>query len=171
MAKVKISAPWVLFYREINALFHEDPEVHVTFDEEEKVVNLYVDNDEKASALENLIPSEKTFGEVTLKINIIPANSNRTRTINNSDDYDSAFHNNGAVSFIKKIDGVFTNKIVYVVFQREVVQYFTDDIGDYFGVESTLYENLARDVLRENPWVFFCTNVDSEADTRDWGNL
>ena len=46
--KVKLSAPWVTFYRELEALFGEDPDVTVKYDEKKNVVELYVENEKKA---------------------------------------------------------------------------------------------------------------------------
>ena len=46
MAKLKLSAPWIIFYREIEAMFQGDPEVRVVFDEDNLTVKLYVDDGE-----------------------------------------------------------------------------------------------------------------------------
>ena len=35
----------------------------------------------------------------------------------------------------------------FVLFKKEVVQYFADDISNPQGVRSTLYENIAKDFL------------------------
>lgn len=45
-----------------------------------------------------------------------------------------------------------------MLFKKEVVQYFTDNLGDYNGYRSTLYENIARDIFGDIVGVFFCTN-------------
>lgn len=75
MARLKISAPWVLFYRKIEALFKNDPEVRVIFDDEESCdVKLYVENAGKADALMKLLPTVKDFGNVLLTVTVIPAN-------------------------------------------------------------------------------------------------
>ena len=69
-----LSSPWINFAREINAFFKEDPEVKVTYNDEENIVKLYVNSDEKADALSALLPMEKEFGNVKLNIEVIPAN-------------------------------------------------------------------------------------------------
>ena len=79
MEKVKLSAPWVTFAHEINALFENDPQVHVLYNDADNVLSIYVDNQAKADALMKLIPEEKVFGNVTMKINIIPANKEETK--------------------------------------------------------------------------------------------
>jgi len=47
--------------------------------------------------------------------------------------------------------------LTYVLFKNKVVQYFIDNIGDYNGMKSTLYEDIARDIFEDVDGVFFCT--------------
>ena len=72
--KMKMSAPWVNYYRQIEALFSRDPEIKVTYNEDTYAIKLFIDNSDKALAIEKLIPAEKTFGNVTVKVIVIPAN-------------------------------------------------------------------------------------------------
>lgn len=72
--KLNLSAPWCTYYREINELFGNDPEIKIEFDEEEPEIKMYVRNHEKADALTRLLPVTKAFGWVELKITVIPAN-------------------------------------------------------------------------------------------------
>ena len=74
MSKLGLSSPWVNFYRELEALFAKDPEVKVVYDEEKNDVKLYVDNLAKADALAQLLPVERTFGNITITVTVIPAN-------------------------------------------------------------------------------------------------
>ena len=63
MEKLKLSPPWMTYANEVKALFREDKEVRVVYDDEEKKLKLYVDNPRKADALAQLLPAEKTFGK------------------------------------------------------------------------------------------------------------
>ena len=72
--KIKLSSPWVRFYREIEALFGEDPAVKVAYVEKMQIIKLYVEGEEKAEAIAQLLPPERTFGDVTVKVVVIPAN-------------------------------------------------------------------------------------------------
>ena len=74
MKNVKLITPWVNFYREIEALFKDDPAIKIDMDDETYTLKLYVDGALKAEALGILLPAEKTFGNVTMKIEVIPAN-------------------------------------------------------------------------------------------------
>ena len=58
------------------------------------------------------------------------------------------------------VDLLYQRPITYVVFRNEVVQYYTDDLGDYFGMASTLYEDIARDLFSEVDGIYFCTNTE-----------
>ena len=163
MATFHLSAPWVIFYREIAAMFKYDPQVHVIYDEAENHVKLYVDETEKALALSAMLPSSKVFGSVELRISVIPENYNsclNTGTLSNQELFETAFEDNAAFSFAKTIPGIFSNNLTYVVFRNRVVQYFSDDLGDIYGQCSTLYQEIAKHIFGERDGVFFCTDVE-----------
>lgn len=158
MARVKLSAPWDEFYNEVNELFRYDEEVRVVFFEEQKTIKLFVDNPEKAEALQKLLPQKKEWGKVVLLIEVIPSNKEKKTELTRSI-WSVAFTGNTAVSFIYTIDGIFSNPLTYVVFVNEVVQYFNDNLGDINGNRSTLYEDIARDVFENVDATFFCTDT------------
>lgn len=164
MATFHLSAPWVIFYREVEAMFKYDTEVHVVYDEAAQTIKLFVEEADKAAALEALMPSEKTFGNVTLKIEIIPANGMTDLDEDEGRDilFDFAFEGNAAFAFARSIPAatLFTNELTYVVFRKQVVQYYTDDLGDYYGQCSTLYQNIAKDIFGEIDGVFYCTDAE-----------
>ena len=162
MALLNLSSPWVIYYREVQALFAEDPSVHVVYDEWENHIKLYVDKGDKAEALELLLPKEKMFGDVTVKLSIIPANNadGLFGDFNTGELYSIAFYGNSAYAFSKTITGVFTNNLTYVVFKKKVVQYYNDSLGDIYGQCSTLYQDIAKDVFGESEGLFFCTDKD-----------
>ena len=159
MAKVGLSSPWVIYYRQLEELFKKDPEVRVLYNEEENVVKLFVEEETKAEALTALLPTEKKFGSVTLFIKVIPANELKPKLSSNISLIEAAFHRNPIVSYIKTIRGIFTNNINYVVFLNQVVQYFNDDLGDVNGMCSTLYQDIAKRVFEPLDGIYFCTDV------------
>ena len=156
MARFNLSPPWIIFYKEVSALFEKDPEVNVVYHNENYEIKLYVDNQEKAEAITKLLPATKTFGNVVLKITVVPANKTGESKI---DLFRKAFEGNEAVSFISSIDGILSNPINYVVFVKEVIQYYTDDLSDAYGMRSTLYQDIAKDVFGEQEGIFFCTDI------------
>jgi len=153
MAKLGLSAPWVEFYRQVEALFRRDSGVKVIYDEANRDLRLYVEDGKKAAALLDLLPTEKKFGRVTLRVTVVPANG-----VADGWEISDLFKGNRAVDFIQETHGITILNMTYVVFKKEVVQYFTDDLGDYFGMKSTLYEDLAREILDPVNGVYYCTN-------------
>ncbi len=156
MANLKLSPPWDTFYKEVKALFGRDEEVKVVMNEEKYELNLFVDNAEKADAISKLLPVEKTFGNVTLYIRVIPADGGKERI---KDIFAKAFSGNPAFSYIKSIDpstGAFG--ATYVVFENRVVQFYNDDLTDVNGNCSTLYQDIAQDVITAKG-VYYCTDV------------
>lgn len=163
MAKLNLSSPWVEFYKKVKVLFENDPDVQVVYNENEQTVKLYVDNQSKAEALIQLIPGEKTWGNVTFKIEIIPPNSEKELT--EADLFAIAFENNPAFSFDKTVEGIYDNPLTYIVFQNKVVQFWDDNLGDIYGNKSTLYQEIAKDVFGERPGVFYCTDKEESTET------
>jgi len=159
MNTLNLSSPWVNYYRMINALFGNDPEIKIVFTENDNTIRLFVSNAAKADALTQLIPPQKTFGNVTLNVIVIPANEVDASF---SSLFEIAFKDNPVFAFSKTVQGIMSNPISYVVFKNEVVQYYTDDLGDIYGNRSTLYQDIAKEVFGSQDGVFFCTDVEKK---------
>lgn len=169
MAKLNLSPPWVIIYHEMEAFFEDDQDILVVFDEESTKINIYVNDAEKANALTELLPVERNCGAVTLSINVIPANSieetalklkARASNVPIAELYSNALAGNPHVKEIITINGIFNNPMTYVVFKKEVIQYFNDSLGDINGVCSTLCQDIANDIFAEKTGVYFCTDVE-----------
>lgn len=158
---VGLASPWTSYVHKIEALFNPDPDITIKFDEDEPALTLYVEGVTKADALGQLLPSTKNFGNVTLSIKVVPANNGNT----NADLFEAAFHNNPIMSRMIDTPSIFSNPVSYMLFRNEVVQYYNDNLNDYHGFESTLYEDLARDVFEgKHSGVFFCTDLPINSD-------
>lgn len=159
MARIKLSSPWDIFYREVNELFKEDPEIRVVYNEETNEIKLYVESSVKATALNDLLPEEMTYGNVTQKITVVPANAfTHNYVVYNAQKFATAFENNPVLSRIETVGEIFSNPITYVVFINKVVQYFDDDISDINGQCSTLYQEIAKNVFGSIDGIYFCTD-------------
>lgn len=158
MAILKLSAPWQTYYKELSALFEKDDEVNIVYDMDEQVINIYVDNAIKAEAMAAALPMVKEFGSIELKINIIPSNKVNMLRSSKGMGYVDLFKGNPIVDDIIVVDGIMSNSITYVIFKKEVVQYFNDNLGDAHGLCSTLYQDIAKRVFENQEGVFFCTN-------------
>lgn len=156
--ELKLSSPWATYFSELEALFGEDPEIRLEADwDKTYVIKMYVDNQEKAEAIARLLPMEKTFGNVIVHIVIIPANKN---LVSKTDIYSAAFKGNPAFVGIENHEEsteAWVPPFAYVIFKSKVVQFFNDELNDYHGMHSTLYQDIARDVFGEQKGVFFCT--------------
>lgn len=149
---VKLSAPWIKFVNELTALFREDPDVRVEYNEEEQKVRIFVDKAVKANALSMLIPMEKDFGDVVLKIDVVPANIPDSV----GDLLMKAFMGNPVLKEVQNLDTPI-GRFSYAVFRKEVVQFYNDDLSDPNGNCSTLYQEIAKDVFG-GIGILFCTS-------------
>lgn len=157
MEKLNLSSPWVIFYREIEALFKYDKEIEVKFDEETMTIKLFADSSQKKiDALTKILPQEKTFGNVTVKIEVVPANFEFK---NDAAILEAAFKGNPALGCIDTKSTMF-GKMHYAMFKRDVVQFYVDTMKDPKGLRSTLYEDIARDVFEGTvKGVNYCTET------------
>lgn len=180
--RFKISSPWIIYVSELNALFANDPDITIEYNNDSVSVRLFVDNDRKAAALMGLLPFQKRFGNDILNIVVISSNDSieeeeredsffaTTETekvkslITMQDYFEAAFENNPIFAFTHVVEGIFSNTLTYVVFKNRVVQFFADNLNDIHGNISTLYQELAKDVfsMERCPNVFFCTDIEEK---------
>jgi hypothetical protein len=153
MGTTKLSPPWAIHYQKINAMFKDDPEVTIKYDEENKVIKLLVNNNEKAEALKKILPEKKEFGNVTLEIQVeFVLKEDQSQ----EDIFRKAFSGNPAFSSVQSVD-MFNNPITFVVFENKVVQFYSDNLMDINGYTSTLYQEIAKDIFNVPDYVYFCT--------------
>lgn len=153
MGKLKLSPPWITFVNELKALFGEDPDIRIVYWDGDDEVKLFVADAEKADALTQLLPAQRYYGNVMLKVTVVPANF---ATTEEADLYEKAFKGNPVMKEVLKVPAPW-GEVDYAVFRKEVVQFYNDNLCDPHGNRSTLYEEIARDVFGEGN-VFFCTD-------------
>lgn len=156
MKELKLSPPWNTFVSELKALFGEDPDIEIQYEDGDYEVKLYVAGDAKADALAQLIPAERVYGNVVLKVTIVPANKNG---IDEASLIEAAFKGNPVLKEMLRLKTPF-GEYDYAVFRKQVVQFFNDDMTDPHGNKSTLYEDIAKDVFGDTG-VFFCTDTEN----------
>lgn len=160
-ANLNLSAPWEIFYKKMDAMFGADPEITISINRETNVIILYVDNTDKAEALTQLLPENKEFGNIVVEIRVVPAN-NKDKSL--ADLYETAFKDNPAFIFASDGDGSSIGEgTTFVVFAKEVVQYFNDSLDDINRIESTLYQEIAKDIFDDDPEVKYCTEFNYKA--------
>lgn len=153
--KIKLAAPWITFFNKIKAMFEQDPDIGIKVDDKKYKITLRVRGQKKYEALRQLLPEEKTFGNVTAYVNIVPENEAKAST---SDLFNDAFKGNPAFVATFPITDFFTNPVTYVIFKKEVVQFYNDNGADPRGIESTLYQNIARDIFTDCKGALYCTD-------------
>lgn len=152
--KMKLSPPWIEYYRKLEAMFGPDPDIRVEFDEDEMHIKLYVESHEKATALDELLPVQKDFGNVSVFIEVIPANNEPKRI----DYIKRALEGNPAFSYATTIEGIMSNPISYVVFKPEVIQIWSDNLSDVNGLTTTLMAEIAKEIIGQDDGIFYCTD-------------
>ena len=161
--RLKILPPWTIAIRKLEALFDGDPLIAFNVDYSEPCVVLSCNNGDKVAALQKILPEEITFGGVTLKVSVDGIPSNRVFK-NKKELFEVAFEKNPAFAYaVSPVDeGYNWFAAVYVVFQNCVVQVFADNLNDCHGVISTLYQDIAEEILTGEgaQGVFFNTNVE-----------
>ena len=168
MAIVNLSAPWVEHYRKLQELFRMDRQINVVFDAEEMKINIYVENETKAEALTDLLIPEISFGNVTVPVVVIPSNDpapnfyqlkfrDSNGDLTPEGKLRAAFSGNWVVEYITTVVGIGGQQMLFVMFKPIVAQYYNDDIGSLYGLHTTVYEDIAKGVFKEEPFVFFST--------------
>ena len=160
--KLNMSSPWIEHARKIYSMFKDDPDIRMEYDSENITLIMYVSDDTKASALDKILMTEIEFGNVTLTISIRPANVIMSKDIL----FRRAFAGNPNCVDINLVKDFTGNDIIYVSFENKVVQYFNDMIDDSYGIESTLFEDIARDIFGtyDDSLVFFDTDISNPYD-------
>ena len=159
MYSVGASSPWISFARKLYMLFGQDPDINIIYDNDDPEIKLYVNNNLKANALEKKLPTSVDFGNVSLKITVIPNNKEE----NNIDIFKDIFTGNPIFKGITVDDNPMAPGFTHVIFENKVVQFFDDQLNDPNGFESTLYEDIARKVFDNTEGVFFNTEASDDA--------
>ena len=153
------------YLHEYEMLFENDPDVKVVYtdDNDGLEIALYVHGARKADALTQLLPTQKVFGNVTVKIKVVPDNDTNG-VPSKLELLKDAFDGNSALSYIASAGDTTAFSFNYVVFAKKVVQFYNDQMDNPNGYKSTLYEDIARDIFSDTPGIFYTTDVVFEKD-------
>ena len=163
--RLKILPPWSILIKKFEALFDGDPQIafNVNYDGKCPSIVLACNNGDKVAALQKILPTEVEFGNVTMDIEIDGTPSNRAFA-NKKELFEVAFDKNPAFAyaFSPADEGYNWMSVVYVVFKNCVVQFFADNLNDPHGIISTLYQDIASEILTGEGanGVFFATDVE-----------
>ena len=163
--RLKISSPWVIWIHKIEALFDGDPQIacNVDLNGASPSIVLACNNGDKVNALTQILPEAFKFGNITLNVIVDGTPSNRVFKTK-KELFEVAFEKNPAFSMaVSPVnDGYNWFDMTYVIFKNCVVQFFADNLNDAHGLISTLYQDIANDILKGEAiqGVYFCTDVE-----------
>ena len=163
--RLKILPPWTIVIRKFEALFDGDPQIacNCDFNGAHPTIVLACNNSDKVAALQQILPEEISFGNVTLKVVVDGIPSNRAFK-SKVELFDNAFHGNPAYAYstCPCEDGYQWICSTYVVFKNCVVQFSADNLNDCHGIISTLYQTIAEELLTgpATNGVFYNTDVE-----------
>lgn len=156
---LELTAPWLKYMKEIALLFKDDPDIHIESDGE-NILILRVDDQVKADAISKILPERKEFGNIIVDIKVIPANEEADALVY----FERAFAGNPVLAYTKRTgDSQFGIPFSHVVFKKEVVQFFNDDLYDANGICTTLYQEIAKEVFGDCG-VHFSTETDDDTE-------
>ena len=164
----KLSPPWWTVYNKIKAMFEADPDITVQpMFGGNTSCTIYLDTPDaaKAIALEKILKTEYNFGNIKLKVIVRVTNANsKTVTPAESiyDNYLDALATTPAVVDIRHVVDMFGTKWIVIDFKKEVVQFWNDDLTDYYGNWNGLYTDIATDIFKYNPAVKYTIAVTDE---------
>lgn len=172
--RLKILPPWSIYIKKFEALFDGDPQIacNVDYAGSAPSIVLACNNGDKVAALQRILPDEIGFGNVKLKVTVVGIPSNRAFT-SKVELFDVAFAGNPvyAYSLCPAEEGYQWFATTYVVFKNYVVQFFADNLNDCHGIISTLYQNIAEEILTGpaiDGCVFFNTDIELGKPLGEW---
>lgn len=164
MMDTRIYNQWYTLWRKIYFTLSQDEEVSVSGlnKENDNKYNIIITAKKmnKAYALSKIIKQVFTFGNV--KVDIILRNNNIDVSTDTKEDEQftdeelciliyEAFRNNklfkGVVLVSKKEESLFAGKVV-ILFDKEVLQFYNDDVTDIFGNFNELAAHVFADIIK-----------------------
>lgn len=152
---LKLSAPWVTFVRQVKALFGRDPQIKINYAEDAMCLDLLVDDEPKREALKQLLPDHKDFGNVSLKIRVL--SSTEMGYSSPEAILRTAFKGNPVFFDADTVEPDAYESFTYISFANETVQLWNDNLSDPHGLTTTLYQDIAKEVLDLPSNVYCCT--------------
>lgn len=162
MANVGLQSPWVTTYNKIRVLLNRDSDLTISrlSGDDNGVYTFTVSstNAPKIIALEKIIKNEFVFGNVTLKIQFLVENPEKDGIT--VDDFKNAFNGNNIISKIETVKNPVGVPQTFVMFGREVIQFYNDDISDFYGNFNGLGEDIAREIFNPvDASISYCTDI------------
>ena len=156
----RLTPPWYIYQKQVKALCEHDPQIIVgeIYQQEngkDYAFDIEVRSHEKFLALDRMLIRFRLFGNVALTINLFDEeNADEGAPI---DICRALFDGNPIVESIEDIVDLAGTHHGFVVFAPKVVQYYADDLRDINGNETTLAQDIAREMFKDLDGVNYCT--------------
>lgn len=161
--RAKLSPPWNTIRNMLVALFIDDDEITVKpiHDNGDGTYSITLEspNATKVCALSRILRGEFIFGNVTLKIKYAVTNGSKVaEDYNKNDLYDivlEALASTPAVVDIKRVENFVGDEFIVVEFAKEVVQFYNDDLKDFYGNWNGTFVDVAKEIFKTRSNVMF----------------
>ena len=172
---VGIQSPWVTHWNLVKAMFARDNEITVSEirevppnEENDKALyefDVESGNEEKIIAIRSILTNLIEMGNITLRINMVYSGSGGSNAVKDVgditddgditlDDYKKAFENNLTLYDTISIKDVAGYVHEWVVFARDVVSFYNDDLLDPWGMWNGLYKDIAEKIFNSSNIMF-----------------
>lgn len=162
-----LQSPWYTLYNKIVAIFGNDEELTISNISETKstadakatyTITISSSNAVKLQAIEKILKHEFPMGNIVVKIEFVYEESDNVNIT--AADFKNAFSGNPIMSAIKTIETPWKSEMTFVMFKREVIQFYNDDITDIYGNFNGLAEDIARELFNSPTDVIsYCTDI------------
>ncbi|KTD72209.1 group-specific protein [Legionella tucsonensis] len=153
--------PWYLLQNQLSAALNADPCVHVadlTGEGRDMEIKVTVCNEDKAQALASFVNQVHEFGEqlaVTVKVyssDSVPVEASTLSSLKEAVELlNRALKGNKY--FIKTGIGIRGHvEAAYALFTPQIIQYYSDDISDWFLNNNEVAAKVFRDIFNLNPF-------------------
>jgi hypothetical protein len=161
-----LQSPWVIFHKGIYNLFTQDPDITVEPTIRKCGDGLYEthissSNFEKLNALKKIIKNEIQMGNILVRV--IFDYDAPTDSIS-ADDWKTAFEGNPLFKDIVSVPTPTGGAVNYVLFTRDILTYFVDDVTDLYGNKHIIVADLVKQVVNETIGINICTEYNEDAD-------
>lgn len=163
VGKEKLSPPWYIHRDKLSALFEEDGQVTIGKVEKRSdgqyTAEITVSDKEKQAALQQIILQNVNFGNVKLTFTFAdPLDIPQANDDVSPETFIAAFKGNPIL--VKAMNAVNPWQLpeTVVIFRKEVIQFWADNMADFYGNYNGLAVDIAREVLVPSRIVYTIAN-------------
>lgn len=155
-----ISAPWIAYAHKVIAAFGDDPEIAVDIGDADVsegflTIEIICTNYVKYKALQEIVNAPDEISGVRIDMRFTYTGTDRDKRTSL---YEAALRGNPYFNSVIQLSDPRDENVKYTfaLFNNEVVQYFDDDISDYYGCNNMVPEDLFREILKDDPEIRLC---------------